>query len=80
LDYFSLAVAKMDLAMYEEAIEDLDAAIGLDPEIPEAYYMRSTAKRIIGREKEAEADMALAVSLDLDIATRIGTLPQHPDA
>ena len=63
-----LGYNKSRLGNYEEAIEDFDLAIQLDPKYPNAYYSRGIAKHSLGNYEEAIEDFGLAIQLDPKLA------------
>jgi len=52
-----------DSARYDEALADLDRAIGLDREFAAAYYNRGRAHNAMGNSSEARADLKSAYDL-----------------
>ena len=53
-------------AQYEQAIQDLDEAIRLNPEDGRAYYNRGISYEEMGKTKEAERDFAKAKELGVE--------------
>lgn len=51
----------------EEAIQDFDAAIRINPEYAEIYYDRGRAKAALGQKEAAEADFQKAKELDPNV-------------
>ena len=62
--YFDLALNYERVDDYENAIQDYDGAIQLDPNFAAAYNNRSDAYYNLGKYAEADADKAKACSLD----------------
>ncbi len=54
---------------YQRAIDDLDEAIRLDPELALAYYNRALASTLLGNDAAARQDIDRAVELGMDRAT-----------
>jgi hypothetical protein len=55
------------LKRYAEAIPDAEKVIATLPTFPEGYYLRSVAKRGLGRISDADADLAKARKLMPDV-------------
>ena len=62
--YFDRALNYERVDDYENAIQDYDRAIQLDPNFATAYNNRSDAYYNLGKYAEADADKAKACSLD----------------
>jgi Flp pilus assembly protein TadD len=58
------AVTEAGLKRYNEAVEDLNRALTLDPNRTEALVYRGTAYRYLGDQKRARADIDKALALD----------------
>jgi tetratricopeptide (TPR) repeat protein len=56
--YYNRALARIHLSQPQPAIEDLTAAIQLDPQAAAAYYHRATLYRSLGEKSKAAADLA----------------------
>ena len=56
--------ARNKTGSYNQAIQDLNKAIQLDPGLALAYYNRGRAYADLGQDAEADADKAKACSLD----------------
>ena len=76
--------AKYRSDQYQAAIVDYDTAIGLKPDLADAYYFRGTAKRSLGDFKAATEDYSTAIDLSSDFAlayyfrgTMRGDLGEH---
>jgi tetratricopeptide (TPR) repeat protein len=59
-----LGVKKMAPGSYTEAIAHLDRAIGISPDLAEAYLIRGVAEHHSNRRAEALADLDKALDLD----------------
>ena len=57
---------KYALGEYENAVEDFDRAIALEPENAGAYVMRAIMKDNLGRFEEAMEDFSLALNIEPD--------------
>ncbi len=66
--YNNRGLAKHDLQRYEEAIEDYDKAIELQPKLANAWFNRGNAKGSLQRHEEAIADFDTAIELQPDYA------------
>jgi len=62
--YFEQAFNYKKVDDYENAIQDYDRAIQLDPSYASAYNDRGRAYYNLGKYAEADADKAKACSLD----------------
>jgi tetratricopeptide (TPR) repeat protein len=60
----NLAVAYRDLRMYEEAMDALDYALGLDPRLVDAYYNRGEVYRAMGSPSDARRQYLMALEID----------------
>ena len=56
----------LSLGQYEQAIQDFDEAIRLDPQYSDVYYNRGLAYEALGKTIEAERDFAKAKELGYD--------------
>ena len=59
--YYELAKANVLLEDPEEAVENLDRALGLDPSSATAHVLRGQANMIFGRYEEALVDLSNAI-------------------
>ena len=66
--YFAIGCAKYHLGKYQDAIEDLDKAIELDPKLKNAYYGRGDVKYALGNFQDAIEDYNKAIELMTDYA------------
>ncbi len=66
--YFAIGCAKYHLGKYQDAIEDLDKAIELDPKLKNAYYGRGDVKYALGNFQDAIEDYNKAIELMPDYA------------
>lgn len=66
----SRALVKLRMGRLDEAIEDLDAALGWQPKLPASLYVRGLAKRRRGDRAGGDKDIAAARSYVFDIASR----------
>ena len=66
--YFAIGCAKYHLGKYQDAIEDLDKAIELDPKLKNAYYGRGDVKYALGNFQDAIEDYNKAIELKPDYA------------
>jgi serine/threonine protein kinase len=62
--YYGLGVLCAELGQYEEAIQNYDAALRLDPKDAMAYDRRGLAKGELGQYEEAIRDFDKAIRLD----------------
>ncbi|WP_286032707.1 tetratricopeptide repeat protein [Brachyspira pilosicoli] len=62
--YNNRGTAKKDLGLYEEAIEDYDKAIELNPNYPDTHYNIGIAKSNLGLYEEAIKDFNKAIGLN----------------
>ncbi len=65
---FNLANAKSELEQYQEALEDYDKALEINPNFAEAYINRGTAKAELSRWEDALEDFDKAIALNSDDA------------
>ena len=69
---------------FAEAIADFDTALQIDPEHPEAYYYRASAKFELGKSEQGQGKVEQAKSTYRsaieDYAKVITLNPEHPDA
>ncbi len=63
LAFFRSGVLKIGRGLREEAVEDMDRALGLDPRYAEAFYVRGVLKGGLGKQEEAVADLNEAILL-----------------
>ena len=61
------------------AIEDYTRAIELKPDDADAYYRRSKAWLHLGETEKAKADMRIASSLGINVATALDETLQNYD-
>ncbi|MXV84383.1 tetratricopeptide repeat protein, partial [Candidatus Poribacteria bacterium] len=61
------------------AIEDYTRAIELNPDYADAYYRRSKAWLHLGETEKAKADMRIASSLGINVATALDETLQNYD-
>ena len=66
--YFAIGCAKYHLGKYQDAIEDLDKAIELDPKLKNAYYGRGDVKYALGNFQDAIEDYNKVIELMPDCA------------
>jgi tetratricopeptide (TPR) repeat protein len=64
--YNERAVTYYDLGQYESSIQDYDQAIQFDPERAEGFVGRALAHTKLGKDTEAEQDIAKAVGRGFD--------------
>ena len=64
--YFAIGCAKYHLGKYQDAIEDLDKAIELDPKLKNAYYGRGDVKYALGNFQDAIEDYNKTIELKPD--------------
>jgi tetratricopeptide (TPR) repeat protein len=69
--FFDRGRARIDLGQYDRAIEDLDRAIKLDPNYPDAFNTRALAHIGAGQFEQAIADFDEAIRLDPNYAIAI---------
>jgi tetratricopeptide (TPR) repeat protein len=62
--YFNRASAYFDAGNYEAAVNDYSKFIEYNQQDGEAYFRRATANYCLENDKEAEDDLAIALSLD----------------
>jgi len=62
--YFQRGQCYFFLDNFHEALIDLDAAIEMNPEFPEAYYFRGATLKQLGQEQNAISDINTAIELD----------------
>lgn len=60
--------ARAQIADYQGAVADLDAAIAREPKRPDAFAFRAAAKRYLDDRKGAAADLERALALDINYA------------
>jgi len=65
--FYTRGNAKASLGQYSEAIKDYDKAIQLNPIHAFSFYNRGVAKTKLGYSKSANADIAIARTLDPDL-------------
>jgi len=68
LGFFSLGKTYLGLGNYQQAIEDFDRAIELDPEFAEAYWGRGKTYHGLGNYQRAIEDFNRAIELDPEFA------------
>ena len=68
-NHFQRANVRASLGKYEKAIEDYDAAIGLNPQHVKAYRNRGGAKSYLGQDDDAIGDYYVAIQLNPQDAT-----------
>ena len=56
--YVHIAKVAFALERFEEALEVVSQALGIDPKLPEAHYLQGRIFQELGRAKEAEAALA----------------------
>lgn len=61
--YFGRASFYFAVSEYEKAIDDLNSALRLDPNLPEGYRLRAMCYEKLGRAEEQRSDIAKAESL-----------------
>ena len=61
--YIGRGNAKIGLGQYEEAIDDFDQALQLQPDDPDVYYNRGFAKFMLGRYQGAIVDFDQVIRL-----------------
>ncbi|MBZ0273047.1 tetratricopeptide repeat protein [bacterium] len=66
--YYARGAIYMALGRYDDAIRDLDSAIGYEPENSEYHIARGEVRLRIGRGEAAEKDYARAIELDSENA------------
>lgn len=69
--YHTRAVINAALSKYENAIEDFDETIRINPIDAIALFERGLAKQEIGEHEEAETDIAKAKELDPDVEDKV---------
>ena len=62
-------VRRGHLGQYQQAIEDYDEAIRLDPELAEPYANRLLAHTLLGMDAEAQQNIERPVELGIDRAS-----------
>jgi tetratricopeptide (TPR) repeat protein len=55
-DYYTRGIQRLDEEEYELALEDLNQALALDPDLAEAYYFRGKAHRLLDHAEAATSD------------------------
>ncbi len=68
-NHFQRANVRASLGKYEKAIEDYDAAIGLNSQHATAYRNRGNAKSLLGQDDDAIGDYYVAIQLNPQDAT-----------
>jgi tetratricopeptide (TPR) repeat protein len=73
-------IAHNSRSEYDSAIADYDKSIRIDPGNAFAFYYRGIVKRNKGHVAEARADIATALQIDPEIASKVGemTVPLTP--
>jgi len=66
--HFKRGQANYEAGKLEQAIADYTKAIGLNPQLPPAYYSRGLAYADIGNLDQAIEDYTIAIELDPDFA------------
>ena len=66
--YYNRGMAYFNQGLYDRAIEDYDEAIRLDPQIAISYANRALAYTRLGKDQEAQLDVARAVELGISRA------------
>lgn len=61
---FNRAIVKIELNSWDDALEDLNAVIKLDPDHKDAFYFRGVAKYFMGNYDHAEKDFNMQLKLD----------------
>ena len=64
--YVSRGVTYINLGMYENALDDLDQSITLEPSYANSYAYRAIVLKDLGREDEAKEDVEMAFVLGAD--------------
>jgi tetratricopeptide (TPR) repeat protein len=75
--YVDRALLAYEAQQYEQALRELQEALRLDPENPEALYYQGLVYVALGRLPDAQATWERALTLrptDLDVAYQLGTL------
>lgn len=62
-------MAYLNIGQYQQAIEDSNKAIELDPRAANAYFNRALGYTFLGMDDQARADIEQAVSLGVDRET-----------
>jgi tetratricopeptide (TPR) repeat protein len=62
--YNNLGDLNLEMRRYQEAIDNFDKAISIDPRYPEAYNNRGLARRALRQYAKAADDLAEAIKLD----------------
>ncbi len=68
-EYVNSAFAHLERGDYEQAIEDYNKAIELDPDFAEAYYLRGVAYYVFDDPEQAIEDFTKAIELDPNFAS-----------
>ncbi len=68
-NYTLRAEAYRKLGQPQRAIEDLEEAIGLKPDLGKAYQSRALAYTLLGKDAEAQQDVDKAGELGVDSAS-----------
>lgn len=64
--YYSRALTHYHLGEYQQAIEDLDETIGINPQDADAYTIRGLAYTALNMDAAAQQDIDRAVELGVD--------------
>ena len=70
LTHIRRAERLLDEQSYDEALEEIDESIRIDPSIGRAHYVRARTLAEFGNSADARAELGLAIRLGLDRETR----------
>ena len=57
------------MGQYQLALEDMDEALRIDPQLAHVYANRSLTNTLLGKDVEAQQDVDLAVRFGIDRGT-----------
>jgi tetratricopeptide (TPR) repeat protein len=65
---------RLRLGQLQAAIDDYDAALGMQPKLAWSLYGRGLAKKRLARTSEGEADIRAALAIDPDLSKQAGKI------